>query len=54
VPSFLHGPVWEFSGKVLEEGARPLGFDGRAARAGARFNGYHLFPCFRGEWRRTD
>ena len=51
VPPFLSGPIWEFSGKVLESGSRPLGFDGRAAEAGARFNGFHLFPCFRAEAR---
>ena len=54
VPSFLQAPVWEFSGRVLDEAARPLGFDGRAAQAGARFNGYHLFPCFRSEARRAS
>jgi len=52
VPPFLHGPSWEFSGKVAEGAGRPLGFNRRAAEAGARFNGFHLFPCFHHEPRR--
>lgn len=47
VPPFLHAPGWEFSGKVDEPASRPLGFDARAADAGTRFNGFHLFPCFK-------
>jgi hypothetical protein len=39
-------PVWEFSGRLEESGARPFGFDTKAAAAGVRYNGFHLFPCF--------
>jgi hypothetical protein len=51
VPTFVSGPAWEFTGKVSDGSARPLGFDSRAAATGARFNGFHLFPCFRGDVR---
>jgi hypothetical protein len=39
-------PAWEFSGRLEESGARPFGFDTKAAAAGVRYNGFHLFPCF--------
>jgi hypothetical protein len=45
VPSFVTGPLWQFDGRV--EGAdAPLGFDGKAAAAGVRFNGFYLFADF--------
>lgn len=54
VPSFLQAPAWQFTGRVSDGGSRPLGFDGRAAEAGARFNGYHLFPHFGREGHRAS
>jgi hypothetical protein len=45
VPAFVTSPLWQFEGRV--EGAEaPLGFDGRAAMAGVRFNGFYLFASF--------
>ena len=46
VPSFLTAPEWVFSGKIDREQLAPLGFDVRAAAAGVRFNGFHLFADF--------
>jgi hypothetical protein len=46
VPSFLTAPQWAFSGKIEAEQVAPLGFDARAAAAGVRFNGFHLFADF--------
>jgi hypothetical protein len=46
VPAFLTGPRWVFSGKIDREQPTPLGFDARAAAAGVRFNGFHLFADF--------
>ena len=46
LPSFVTAPAWEFSGRLEESGARPFGFDTKAAAAGVRYNGFHLFPCF--------
>lgn len=46
VPAFLTAAVWEFSGRIDERAERPFGFDTRAAAAGVRYNGFHLFPCF--------
>lgn len=49
LPSFVRGPVWVFSGRVEDGGAHPLAFDMKAAETGARFNGFHLLPCFEAE-----
>jgi hypothetical protein len=46
VPPFLTAPRWAFSGKIEAEQLAPLGFDPRAAAAGVRFNGFHLFVDF--------
>ena len=43
VPRFLGGGRWTFGGKLDETSVLPLDFDGRAARAGVRFNGFYLF-----------
>ena len=48
VPSFLTSPRWVFSGKLDGRHAAPLGFDEKAAAAGVRFNGFHLFVDFEG------
>jgi hypothetical protein len=50
VPPFLTASAWEFSGRLDESGARPVGFDTRAAAAGVRYNGFHLFPCFKRDY----
>ena len=47
VPGFLTAPKWEFSGKLDPRQRAPLGFDAKAADAGVRFNGFHLFADFR-------
>jgi hypothetical protein len=46
VPSFLTAPRWEFSGRIDGRQTTPLGFDPKAAAAGVRFNGFHLFVDF--------
>ncbi|MGO4573233.1 hypothetical protein [Microvirga sp. 2TAF3] len=46
VPRFVIGPQWEFAGKVDSPRNGPLGFDGKAAAAGVRFNGFYLFASF--------
>ena len=46
VPGFLTGDLWEFSGKADRQGSAPLGFNGAAATAGVRFNGFYLFETF--------
>ena len=46
VPGFVTAPKWEFSGKLDAKQVAPLGFDARAAAAGVRFNGFHLFADF--------
>ncbi len=46
VPTFVTGPHWSFSGKLDGEHPAPLGFNARAAAAGVRFNGFHLFVDF--------
>ena len=45
VPPFVVGPQWEFNGRVDPRNA-PLGFDGQAAVAGVRFNGFYVFTSF--------
>jgi len=45
VPPFVVGPHWEFEGRV-DGREPPLGFDGKAAVAGVRFNGFYLFANF--------
>ena len=47
VPTFVTASVWEFSGRLDGRDRRMLGFDTRAAATGVRYNGFHLFPCFR-------
>ncbi|KAB0269096.1 MAG: hypothetical protein K0S56_3883 [Microvirga sp.] len=46
VPAFVVGPQWRFEGRLENPRAGPLGFDGRAAATGVRFNGYYLFASF--------
>ena len=46
VPPFVTGPHWEFEGRLDGRDA-PLGFDGKAAVTGVRFNGFYLFASFR-------
>ncbi|MCB5177612.1 MULTISPECIES: hypothetical protein [Microvirga] len=48
VPRFVIGPHWQFDGRVDGSDA-PLGFDGKAAATGVRFNGFYLFASFRRE-----
>lgn len=43
VPGFLEGERWSFVYPVRPSDAGPPGFDDKAARAGARFNGFYLF-----------
>jgi len=43
VPAFVSGDEWEFAGAVLAGDGAPLGFDPRAALAGARLNGFYVF-----------
>ncbi|NIX77871.1 hypothetical protein [Microvirga terricola] len=47
VPPFVTGPRWTFDGRVDGDRSAPLGFDGKAAEAGVRFNGFYLFAGFR-------
>jgi hypothetical protein len=44
VPGFVTGTHWSFAGRT-EPGTSPApsGFDGAAARAAARLNGFYLF-----------
>jgi len=42
VPRFVQAGAWCYARKLPEEGA-PQEFDRAAARAGVRFNGFHLF-----------
>lgn len=46
VPPFVVGPHWQFDGRIDSPRAGPLGFDGRAAATGVRFNGFYLFASF--------
>jgi hypothetical protein len=46
IPGFLTGDRWEFSGKADQEKLPPVGFNGTAAVAGVRFNGFYLFQGF--------
>jgi hypothetical protein len=46
VPSFLTAPRWAFSGRLDGRQTTLLGFDPKAAAAGVRFNGFHLFADF--------
>jgi hypothetical protein len=49
VPHFIAGESWEFGGKISGDSHHQPGFDGSAASASARYNGYYLFqswtPC---------
>lgn len=47
VPPFVTGPRWTFYGRVGDGREPPLGFDGKAAETGVRFNGFYLFAGFR-------
>jgi hypothetical protein len=40
-------PNWQFDGRIESARAMPLGFDGRAAATGVRFNGFYLFATFK-------
>jgi hypothetical protein len=46
VPGFLSGDRWTFSGKADHERLAPMGFNGAAAAAGVRFNGFYLFEGY--------
>ena len=46
VPAFLSGDLWIFTGRIDSPAETPLGFDGKAAAAGVRFNGFYLFADF--------
>ncbi|WP_210496819.1 hypothetical protein [Microvirga antarctica] len=46
VPAFLVAPHWRFDGRIENSAGVPLGFDGRAAATGVRFNGFYLFATF--------
>lgn len=46
VPTFLVAPQWRFDGRIDSPAGVPLGFDGRAAATGVRFNGFYLFASF--------
>ena len=46
VPAFVKADSWEFGGKVDHALTPPLGFNGTAAKAGVRFNGFYLFVTF--------
>lgn len=43
VPGFLNGAAWEFSGKIDDSAAIPLGFDRRTVATAVRFNGCYFF-----------
>jgi hypothetical protein len=49
VPKFIAGESWEFRGKITSRSPHQPGFDGSAASAAARYNGFYLFhawkPC---------
>lgn len=49
VPHFIAGESWEFGGKITSDSRHQPGFDGSAASAAARYNGFYLFqswtPC---------
>ena len=46
VPGFLTSPHWVFSGRIDDRRTGLIGFDPKAAAAGVRFNGFHLFADF--------
>jgi hypothetical protein len=46
VPSFVVEPHWQFGGRIQGQESTPLGFDGKAAMEGVRFNGFYLFASF--------
>jgi hypothetical protein len=46
IPPFLTARRWEFSGRLDGHRKEPVGFDGKAAAASMRFNGFYLFPDF--------
>jgi hypothetical protein len=46
VPDFIGSARWTFEQPLRPQEARPSGFDGQAARAGVRFNGFYLFHAF--------
>lgn len=46
VPAFVNAGTWSYERKLVEDSA-PREFDRAAARAGVRFNGFHLFQGVR-------
>ena len=48
VPSFIDTEAWSFERVLRRQDAAPPGFHGRAARAGARYNGFYLFQATAG------
>ena len=47
VPRFIAGEQWEFGGRVSAGSLEHPGFDGIAANAAARYNGFYLFHSLR-------
>jgi hypothetical protein len=43
VPSFIGPEQWTYERPLRSSDVKPAGFHGRAADAGARFNGFYLF-----------
>jgi PAS domain-containing protein len=43
IPSFVGPTEWTYEGSLRPQDARPSGFHDKAASAGVRFNGFHLF-----------
>jgi hypothetical protein len=43
VPRFIAGETWEFGGKIAAGSGEHPGFNGIAASAAARYNGFYLF-----------
>ncbi len=46
VPPFIDPEQWTFVQPLRPLEAPPPGFDGKAAHAGVRFNGFYLFHAF--------
>jgi len=43
IPSFISSEQWTYAGPLRPQDARLAGFNDKAAAAGIRFNGFHLF-----------
>lgn len=43
VPSFIDAQAWSFARVLRNHDCAPSGFHDRAARAGARYNGFYMF-----------